>query len=66
MFYLKQIYSNKCLILSLVELLDWWNEIENNMCDHVYDADSKEMLSTLEVEKEYAKNILGEYLYLKC
>ena len=29
------------------------------MCDHVYDSKSKQMLTTLELEKDYAKNILG-------
>ena len=41
-----------------VELLDWWHQIENKMCDHVYDSKSRQMLDTLENEKEYAKNIL--------
>ena len=47
------------LFINLVELLDWWNEIEKRMCDHVYDSKSKQMLTTLELEKEYAQNILG-------
>lgn len=29
------------------------------MCDHVYDSKSKQMLTTLELEKEYAQSILG-------
>ena len=29
------------------------------MCDHVYDSKSKQMLTTLELEKECAQNILG-------
>ena len=41
-----------------MELLDWWHQIENKMCDHVYDSKSRQMLDTLENEKEYAKNIL--------
>ena len=42
-----------------VELLDWWTQIENQMCENVADEKSRRMIQSLSTEKEYAVAILS-------
>ena len=49
-----------------VQLLDWWAQIEQQMCANVADEKSRQMIESLSIEKDYSQrySISIYYIYL--